>query len=559
MKKLVCLFLVILLLTGLTAAVSAQSSATTAHSNITVNSNGTCRVVLNLNLVLDSAVKDLTFPLPQNAGDITVNGSHASVSSKNGVQHVSLSGITGGGAGNYTVSIAYQLSGAVTSTEEGMLLQLPLLSGFAYPINQFSFSIQLPGDVPQTPVFDSGYHQQTIIEHLDITTDGAVISGTAKSTMKDHETLTMTLPVTETMFPQSATAARLLGLTDVGSYVLLVIAALYFFLFMRPHFRNLYMRTTAPDGITAGEVGLWLTGQSMDFSLLVISWAQMGYLRIQVEPDGRILLHKRMEMGNERSAFENHYYRILFGRRRTVEGTGFHYARLARDMARQTGRLKEVFSGLAVHRLIFRGICILAAVLSGVVLAGGFAAPTIGLRIFMGLVTGLLAWAIQVGAGHILLRQRMRYWIGVGGAAAWFVISLFAGNWLAAGFMILLQTVAGFAAAFGGSRTPMGQQTMTQLLDLWLHFRLSSRKNLIRLMKVNPGYFHSLAPYALAMNADRHFARRFGKMQLPECTYLSDGRTRQLTATEWNELLRKTVNALDARANRLPIEQLTGK
>ena len=61
------------------------------------------------------------------------------------------------------------------------------------------------------------------------------------------------------------------------------------------------------------------------------------------------------------------------------------------------------------------------------------------------------------------------------------------------------------------------------------------------------------------MSADRMFARRFGRMHLPECTYLTDGRTRQLTATEWNELLRRTVNALDARAKRLPIEQILGK
>lgn len=558
MKKLACIFLVILLLVALTATVSAQSCAQEAHGNITIAANGTCRVSLTMRLTLDNAA-DLFYPLPLAATDITVNGTSASVSSQDGVQKVSLAGITGGGAGNYTITIAYQLPGTVTSEKDGMLLTLPLLSGFAYPIENFTFSIRLPGDVPQKPHFTSGYHQQSITEHLSVTVNGDEITGRATSTMKDHETLTMTLPVTQALFPQSATAARLLGMLDVASYGLIALACVYFMLFMRPHFRDPFMRTTAPDGITAGEVGLWLTGQSIDFTMLVISWAQMGYLRIQVEANGRVLLHKRMEMGNERNAFENHYYRILFGRRNTVEGTGFHYARLSRDVARQTGRLKEVFAGHAVHRLIFRLICTLAAVLSGVMLGGGFGTHAIALRIFMGLVTGALAWMIQTGAGHAILRQRIFFWIGVGSAFLWFILSLFAGSWLSAGFMIALQTLAGFAAAFGGRRTLVGQQTMSQLLDLWLHFHLSSRKNLIRLMKVNPGYFHSLAPYALAMNADRVFARRFGRMHLPECTYLTDGRKRQLTATEWNELLRKTVDALDARAERLPIEQILGK
>ena len=369
----------------------------------------------------------------------------------------------------------------------------------------------------------------------------------------------MVLPVDQAMFPHSARQEKILETIHTICYVLLVLAGVYFFLLMRPNFQDPSVRTTAPDGIPAGEVGVWLTGQSMDFTLLVISWAQLGYLRIEVVSPTRVLLHKRMEMGNERSPFENKHYRNLFGRRTTVEGTGGHYARLARHVARQTGRLRDVYAASPIHILVFRLICTLSAMLGGAVLAGDIASAGVGTRILLGLLTGVLAWLIQEGAGHILLRQRATFWLGVAAGAVWFVLSLFTGTWLTSGFMILLQSIAGLAAAFGGRRTLPGQQNLSQLLDLWLHFQLSPKENLLRLMKVNPNYFYNLAPYALAMNADRNFARRFGRMHLPECAYLTDNRNRQLTAAQWNELLRKTINALDAKAKRLPFEQLFGK
>jgi len=68
-----------------------------------------------------------------------------------------------------------------------------------------------------------------------------------------------------------------------------------------------------------------------------------------------------------------------------------------------------------------------------------------------------------------------------------------------------------------------------------------------------------MAPDALALGVDREFARQFGKEKLPECPYLSVyGRT-SLTARQWNELLRKVVQILDARQRRLVWEKLFGR
>jgi hypothetical protein len=125
--------------------------------------------------------------------------------------------------------------------------------------------------------------------------------------------------------------------------------------------------------------------------------------------------------------------------------------------------------------------------------------------------------------------------------------------------MVAFQFLAGAAAALGGRRTELGQQTLVQMLGLRRHMRSVSKQELLRLLKVNPNYFYELAPYALAMGVDRAFARRFARLRLPECTYLIGSTRGQMTATEWAAMLRGAVNTLDAKAKRLPLEKLTGR
>ena len=98
-----------------------------------------------------------------------------------------------------------------------------------------------------------------------------------------------------------------------------VLALLYWILTLRtwPVFRM--QTTTPPEGITAGELGCRLTLSGGDLTMMVFSWAQLGYLYIALDDRGRVLLHKRMDMGNERSKFENSIYKMLFSNRSTVD------------------------------------------------------------------------------------------------------------------------------------------------------------------------------------------------------------------------------------------------
>lgn len=558
MKRIICLLIVIFCCSFFVMPASAQSGAEQIRSEAAVAADGSCSVTLTASITLDEAARDLTFPIPSDASDVTLNGTAVTPSHSDRAALVSLDNITGGMAGQHSVVITYRLSSVVTTQEDGtMLLTLPLLSGFSYPVDSLTVTVTLPGQIDTQPTFTSGYYHENTASLLHTTVSGSTITIVSAEELKDHETLTMTLPVSEELFPQTAAAARVLGIMDIAIIVAIVLAIVYYLLALWPSIPKKIFRPTPPDGITAGDLALWLTGSGVDLSMLVVTWAQLGYIRIQVDDSGRVLLHKRMEMGNERTAFENRCYKNLFGRRRIVDGTGYHYAELVRSVAKTGPQAKEVYQSNSGNPYIFRALCALAALLSGISLAGAFAPQSTFLRFLLAALTTVMAVFIQSGAYSLALRNKLPLWIAIGCGAVWLFLGIWSGEWVTVILMLVFQFLSGVAAAYGGKRTYLGQHAMTQILGLRKFMGTVSKDELQRLLKANPGYFYELAPYALALGVDGTFARRFGRLRLPECTYLISGTHSQMTATEWAALLRTTVDTLDAKAKRLPFERLT--
>ena len=555
------LFLALLLwLTALAIPVSAHSAATNIQSETTLSGAGDCAVTLTLTLTLDASEKDPVFPVPASAQNITLNGGVVQTSAGPNSRLVSLKSVTGGMGGTFSLSIRYTLPGTVDEGEEGgILLTLPLLSGFAYPVENFSFTVNLPGKFNSTPDFVSDYHQNEAASLLELTYTDTAISGVTRQPLKDHESLVMTLAVDGSLFPKTAAEVRVMNLMDAAVIGAALLAAVYYFLALRPIWPRKFRRASAPDGVCPGDLGGWLTGAGMDLTLLVVTWAQLGYLRIQLDDNGRVLLHKRMEMGNERSAFENRIFRSLFGRRRVVDGTGYHYAELCRLVAKQRPQGKNVYDSRSGNPWIFRALALAAGAVSGVTLAGALMPHSGFLRILLGIVGVILSLMIQNGGLCLPLRNKLRVRIGLAATAVWLLLAILAGEWLPAALMVGFQWLCGLGAAYGGRRTVLGQNALEQILAMKRHMRRVTKAELQQILKGNPGYFHTMAPYALALGVERSFARRFGRLRLPECTYLMGGMGGQLSAAEWTEQLRRAVNILDARARRLPIEKLTGR
>ena len=557
MRRWLCVFILCIACLGLCLQASALTQINSQSSFATVSADGSCQVTVTATIHLDQPTDGLVFPVPRDAASISLNGSWVRIQTQSEAKLVPLSGKV---AGDISFTVSYTLPNLVSTNEAGLLeLRLPLLSGFAHPISFLEFSVTMPGPTNTQPAFSSGYHQATIEEDLSFVVDGAMISGRSQKALKDHETLVMILPVSEEMFPQAVSLAPNLEVTNIAAIVCAVLTVLFWLLFLRTLPPRIPEQSIPPEGYSAGQLPCLLFLQGADLSMMIFTWAQLGYLVITVDDNGRVFLHKRMEMGNERSAYENKYFKELFGRRRIVDGTSYRYAELCRRLGKKSPRLKDIYLASSGNPYLYRGLCALGGVFSGVAIAGGFNPYSGVLSVLLGALAGVLALLIQNGGRYMPLRQQAPVKLALVGGALWLVLGIWSGQWLMALVQIVFQLLAGLALAYGGKRTDLGQQAQNQISGLRKHMRTVSKQELQRLLKSNPNYFYELAPYALALGLDKTFARRFARLRMPECTYLLQPGRGQLTATEWAALLRTTVNRLDARSKRLFWERLTGR
>lgn len=559
MRRILIAVLCVLLLT---TAVSAAGSVTELQSNASIAADGTCQISMVMQLTLDSSDSDLRFPLPGNAKDISLNGNGAKTSRSDGLRWVDLSKVIYG-PGSYSLTIHYSLPDLIAQEEKaGLVLTLPLLSGFSYPIDRMEFSVTLPGTPEDVPIFSSTYHPETMDSFMEYTVDGPVISGYVQQGLKDHETLTMKLPVTDSLFPQTMAKRWSLSNDDLLQYALTILAAVYWLVFLRCKLPRRLRRVQAPDGITAGELGCCLAGQGVDFSMMVLSWAQMGYLTIQMDRHGRVLLHKDMDMGNERSDFEVRSFKSLFGKRQTVDGRGVHFAQLGRKAGKTIPGAWHYFRKGSGNPMIFRCISALIGAVAGYSLAAAYATDTVWqviLSILLIPLGAVLSWLIQTGMRGIHLRHRPDLLIAVGCSLVWLILGSLGGETNVAIYVIISQILAGLAAIHGGRRTEAGLQARNEILGLRKYLKSITPEELRRIMENNPDYYFAMAPQAIALGVDRPFARQFGEAALSACPYLMVDGKAPTTARQWNERLRKVVQILDERQRKLVLEKIFGK
>ena len=151
--RITILALALILATALSAY--AVTGASKMESFATVSTDGSCQVSVTATFHMEESVGKVYFPIPADATGVTVNGSRV-ISSKSGdVRRVDLSRLAGKVVGDVTVNIHYSLHDVIYATDTNSLeLQLPLLSGFNYPVESLTFSVTMPGAVDVLPSLD---------------------------------------------------------------------------------------------------------------------------------------------------------------------------------------------------------------------------------------------------------------------------------------------------------------------------------------------------------------------------------------------------------------------
>ena len=569
MKRILSLLICVLLLAGsFCISASAESAASSVNLLCTVNSEGDCLVTMTVNLRLEANVDKLYYPLPLNARNITLNGSNVTTTRSTSATLVNISKLSEGYVGELAMRFEYTLPDVVqiTKINEGkktedwvLMMEIPLLSGFDYPVESLSFTITMPpGKMTNRPTLSSIYRQTSIESEIPFQVSGSQIIGATKTVMNDHEGVTLSMIVPEEMFPTVSTYVREGNPELLPIIVFAVLALLYWILTLRtwPIIRT--QTTTPPEGITAGEMGCRLTLSGGDLTMMVFSWAQLGYLYIALDKSGRVLLHKRMDMGNERNQFENKVYKMLFGARRTVDATGYTYAKLVRkvqriipserNMYRRNSGNVKIFRALACVCQIFCGICV-AMNMTGVLPLG------ILLSIILMPFSMVTAWLIQDIAYRTHLRGKVPVLIGFVCILIWIVLGLFCGQlWIPLG-CVLGQWLYGYFAAYGGRRSELGRHDAAQVLGLRRFVKKLPKEDVSRFLRNDPDYYFNYAPYALALGVINPYSRAFGKRKLEPCPYLVTDITEKHTAEEWGHILADTADLMDHKSRIMQIEK----
>ena len=545
---------------------SAESAASRVESQYTVQAGGDCFVTTTVTLRMEAINNGLTFPLPPNATGITVNTQSASTIRTATATQVDISKLTGGMTGEFSILFNYTLSDAVkpvkvyegTKNEKWVLqLEIPMLNGFELPVEALSFVVNMPSSqMSEAPVFTSIYRQTSVASDLLVKIDGNQIIGSSKVTMNDHDGVTMTMYVPQDMFPTISTYVREGNPELVPMLICAGVALVYWLLFLScaPLIRR--RSATPPAGLTAGELGCRLTLAGGDLTAMVFSWAQLGYLQMVCQED-RVLLQKRMDMGNERSAFEIKVFKLLFGSRQVVDATGNQYARLCRKVATLVPGERNANRRNSGNMKIFRALCCGVQVFAGINVAMNMLDIRwlqILLSVILAAFGAVSAWLIQEVPYRTHLRGKVPVYIGLGCMLVWILLGLLSGMvWIPLG-ATFGQLLLGYFAAYGGRRSELGRSDAKQILGLRHYLKHMPREELTRLLETDPDYFFTLAPYALALGVIKPYSAAFSRRPLDPCPYLTVRTKGKLDAVDWGQLLADTADKMDAKSRHMMVE-----
>ncbi len=573
MRRFLMFLLSLALLAGffvMPASAAAAGSATLVESYVTVTGTGDCLVNTTVRLRMDAPVESLTFPLPLNATDVTLNGGSARTEKSDTGLEVDISRVVGGMAGDLTLALNYNIPKAVglyqvpdakeddkTRYDNFLQLNLPLLNGFSLPVQELRFVVTMPDNIKYAPYFRSTYQQSGIEASLTYDIDKAMLTGHSVHSLNDRESIMMTLPVPKAMFPGVKIVIREGNPELTPMLIFAGLAMLYWLLTLRtlPLIRR--RSVTPPEGVTAGEMGCHLTLAGGDLTMMVFHWAQLGYILIHRE-GGRVMIHKRMDMGNERSPFEVKVFRLLFANRRSVDATGVAYTRLSRkvfgmipgerNLCKPYSGNTKIFRLLACVSQLFCGICVAMNMT-----ANGFL--QVVLSIILAVFGVISAWNIHEVAYRTHLRGKTHVFIGLTFMGIWVVLGILCGQWMIPTCAALGQWVIGFLAAYGGRRSDVGRYDAGQILGLRSYLKHIPKEDIHRMLKTDPEYFFNMAPFALALGIIYPFARNFGSIKMDQCPYLVTKVHGKRTAEEWAELIADSANLIDSKFRRQEVEK----
>lgn len=538
MRRILLFLLCALLLAAPASADGDRISSLTCE--VTVDEAGGVAVTATAEVIFSSGATEFVFPLGVDAGSVTASGAACNEMVLDGVV-CEVFRNDSGFSGKQTFLCSYTLPRAVTETSDGQKFTFsPIARGFAYSIDALTLRITFPADVSARPAWSSAYYGDVIDNYLNIRVQDALVEATSATALKDHETLTMTLQFAPDTFSLRHLAGTTASVAGIAFYVLAALALLYWLLRLRGRIYLPKMQQTVDMEATAGEIMPRLYGEPCDVAATLAHWGNLGYLTLRRNRNGRLLLTKQMDMGNERRSAERRLFNAIFRYNDTVDASTerFRSVTQAASAPLRGVWLRRMFRAKSGSPRLLRLLCLAAAVpvsllmfdllLPATWVRWVLLLPLIALSVF------LCLW-VQRGLS-CLLRKPSRAVAGALAALALLVLASAAG---CTGMMLLnllLQALCALTTLFGGRRTDEGEDLVCRQLGLRRYLRRAESAELQRNARLDGQYFYRTLPFAELLGVGAAFARRFGSMPLEPCPWLTDARETPATAPEFYRL-----------------------
>jgi len=504
-----------------------------AGEDITVTSYQAEAKAASDGLVQMTVTVQMTIPTPVSQLDLPVEGSGASVS---GYSSERASGENGDYlrltfdkpiSGANTFVLSYTLNGTFTEDTHGQTFKADLVSpGWAWPISAASFRLTMPAAFAGQPSYTGGYYGDNVADHLELTNNGAALTGQFTDAVRDHDSLTVSLALPAGYFTPRGARGISSSVSLILVLILGVLGGTYWFLTLRSPVLRVPLRPLPPDGITAGELPALLTGDRADLALQAVQWASLGYLGVSLSGRGRVALSRRISMGSERRRREQAIFGMLFDKKTVCDGASLHFRRLAERYAAATRSYwnRRLFSRESGSPALLRAAAALAFGAAAFGTASS-ALPAMTARLLL----LLLFSAVGLAAGVLLQRAclaavRRRFRAAVLRAIPALVllaVSLRFGGGPAVLLAAAFQPLAVFATLRGGRRSPAGGEAIAQALGFRRYLANLSPHQALRQLGRDGQYFYKLLPFAEAVGEGERFARQFGEAELEPCDYLA--------------------------------------
>ena len=252
-----------------------------------------------------------------------------------------------GFSGKQQFTCSYTLPCRAAEAADGQQFRLSLPeTGWDYAIDSYTLTMTFPAEVTNAPEWTSGYYGDVVDNYLDIRTQENTVTAKSTAAMRDHETLTVAVQFPADTFNLRDQPGKTAGFDRIAFLVLLAAAVAFWFLRLRSGLILPRAQQTIGMESTAGEIPCQLLGEAPDAAGMIVHWGNLGYLTVRMSR-GRVILYKRMEMGNERKPSERRFFAALFRAGASCEAGGLRYQAAVREMQAPilTGWRRRMFTG----------------------------------------------------------------------------------------------------------------------------------------------------------------------------------------------------------------------